>query len=708
MERLRRVWQHMRARSAGRYAIALLLIAAAFALRLALTPWLGTRGGLILCYPAVLAAAWLGGSGPGIFAVAASLGGFVLLLLPRGPFSVNSPEEWFGVGLYALTACAIAVAGGAGRRARDATNQEMERTREILDQMTVGFVVVDRGYRFVFLNARAVQMANLPYEKLIGQDARALFGDATEAMGAIGGVLQRGESREYEMYYPRFDRWYLQRAFPVREGAAVFVMDITDRKRADEEIRESRAVLTRALEAGHMGHWSWDVGSGRVTWSDDLEQAHGLPRGSFGGTFDAFLALVHRDDQVRVQETIAAAFREGTSYDIEYRVPRPDGGVEWIAGTGQVEMREGKPFRMVGLAANVTDRKHAEEGRRLLAAIVSSSEDAVVSKALDGTITSWNRAAERMFGYAAEEAVGRSIRLIMPPDKQDDFLSILDRVRRGERVEHYETLRKTRDGRIIEVALTVSPIHDERGNVVGASKIARDITALKAAERERQRTRDMYLGILGHDLRNPLNTIVASVYTLDRLLPEDARKVLARMARSTQRMSRMIEQLLDFTRARLGEGISLELESADLRDISHAVVEELEAQHPRRIRFDALSVPGKYDADRLAQAVSNVVTNALQHGAPGEPVDVRVLSRNGSGRLEVVNRGARIPDEVRASIFEPFRRAEGSQDSSGLGLGLYIAREIVRAHGGTIEVESGDDLTTFAIELPVGGSSTSS
>jgi PAS domain S-box-containing protein len=484
----------------------------------------------------------------------------------------------------------------------------------------------------------------------------------------------------------------------------VFVIDITDRKRADQEIVESRAVLTRALEAGHMGHWSWDIDSGKVAWSDDLEQAHGIPRGSFGGTFEAFLALVHPDDRVRVQETITAALRDGTRYDIEYRVPRPDGGMEWVAGTGEVEMRDGKPARMSGLATNVTERKRADEERRLLAAIVSSSEDAVVSKALDGTITSWNRAAERIFGYTAEEAVGKSIRLIMPPEKQDDFLGILDRVRRGERVEHYETLRRTKDGRIIEVALTVSPIHDERGNVVGASKIARDITAVKAAERERQRTRDMYLGILGHDLRNPLNTIVASLYTLDRALPEEARKVLPRMARSTQRMSRMIEQLLDFTRARLGDGIRLELEPADLRDISHGVVEELEAQHPQRIRFDGEPVPGRFDPDRLAQAVSNLVTNALQHGTPGQPVDVRVLSRNGNGRLEVVNRGTPIADDVRSMIFEPFRRAEGAQDFTGLGLGLYIAREIVRAHGGTIEVDSAGELTTFAIELPVGGS----
>jgi PAS domain S-box-containing protein len=690
----------MLAHPVGRYGISLALIAAAFGLRLALTPWLGSRGGLILCYPAVLAAAWIGGVGPGILAVVVSLGGFLLLLRPRGPFSVNSPEEWFGVGLYALTACAIAVAGGAGRRARDATQREMERTRDILDQMTVGFVVVDRSWRFVFLNARGVQMANLPYDELIGRDARQLFGDATAAMDAIDAVLQRGESREYEIYYPRFDRWYLQRAFPVREGAAVFVMDITDRKRADQQFRESSAVLARALETGHMGHWSWDIGSGKVEWSADLEDAHGIARGSFGGTFDAYLALVHPDDRGRVRQAIDEAFRDGTRYDIEYRVLHPDGRIQWIAGTGEVEMRDGRPVRMTGLASNVTERKRSDEERQLLASIVSSSEDAVISKALDGTITSWNRAAERMFGWTAEEAVGKSIRLIMSPEKEDDFVGILDRVRRGERVEHYETLRKTKDGRIIDVALTVSPIHDEQGTIVGASKIARDITLIKAAERERQRTRDMYLGILGHDLRNPLNTIVASLYTLDRLVPEDARKILPRMVRSTQRMGRMIEQLLDFTRARLGEGITIDHAQGDLRDISHAVVEELEALHPQRIRFEAQSVPGSYDSDRLAQAFSNLVTNALLHGSPGEPVDVRVLSGNGNGRVEVVNRGAPIPESVRASIFEPFRRAEGSQDSSGLGLGLFIAREIVRAHGGTIDVDSRENVTTFAIEVP--------
>jgi PAS domain S-box-containing protein len=696
-------WRRLWGGRAGRIAMPILLVGLAMAVRASLVPLLASRAPYMFFFPVVLACAWWGGRLSGLTAVAASLFASIWLLQPIGEFAITSLGDSVMTGLFVLVGSAIALAAASAGALRAASQAEAQRTRDILDQMTVGFVVVDRSWRFVFLNAQSVGMAKLPYEKLIGQDARTLFGDATESMQAIEAVLRGGESREYEMYYPRFDRWYLQRAFPVREGAAVFVVDITERKRSEAVINEGREILTRALAAARMGYWSWDVDTGKVTWSENLEELHGQPPRSFRGTLDAFMDLVHPDDRARVQAALRQSLADGSAYEIEFRALRSDGGIEWIFGRGEVEMRGGRPVRLTGLASNVTERKRAEEGRQLLAAIVSSSEDAVISKTLDGTITSWNRAAERIFGYSAEEAVGASIRLIHPPDAEDDFLTILERVRRGERLEAFETIRRRKDGTLIDVALTVSPVHDERGNIVGASKIARDITAAKAAQREQQRTRDMYLGILGHDLRNPLNTIVASLYTLDRLVPQDSRKILPRMARSAQRMSRMIEQLLDFTRARLGEGIPVELDSGDLRDISHSVVEELEALHPHRIRFTAQSVPGCYDGDRLAQAVSNLVTNALLHGAPGQPVDVRVFSRNGHGRLEVVNRGAPIPDAVRSTIFEPFRRAEGSQDSSGLGLGLYIAREIVRAHGGSIEVQSGGDVTTFAIELPVGG-----
>ncbi|HTD51441.1 MAG TPA: PAS domain S-box protein, partial [Thermoanaerobaculia bacterium] len=324
------------------------------------------------------------------------------------------------------------------------------------------------------------------------------------------------------------------------------------RNRAEELIRrerESQRTVDSALDAAQVGYWSWDIATGNLTWSRNLESVHRLPPGSFSGNFEAFLDLVHSEDRKLVREAIDRALSEGKDYDIDFRVVPPGGEVQWINGRGHVVLEHGKPVVMIGIGINVTERREAAGPGRLLAAIVNSSEDAIISKDLQGRILSWNAAAERMFGYHAEDVVGKSIEFLMPPEKTDDYLSILSRIRRGERIQHYETRRRRSDGSLIEVALTVSPIHDESGRVIGSSKIASDLTTIREAQQERERTRELLLGTLGHDLRNPLNAVVASLYYLNKHVPESMQHVVARMFRSCERMTRMIDQLLDFTRA---------------------------------------------------------------------------------------------------------------------------------------------------------------
>jgi PAS domain S-box-containing protein len=363
---------------------------------------------------------------------------------------------------------------------------------------------------------------------------------------------------------------------------------------------------------------------------------------------------------------------------------------------------------MTGLAMNISDRRRAAEAQNLLAAIVDSSGDAILSKDLEGRITSWNAAAERLFGYSAEEIVGKSIQTLLPQERSDDFFAILSRIRRGERVEHYETVRKRKDGSTVELSLTVSPIIDSSGRIVGASKIARDLTARREAEREQQRTRELLLGMLGHDLRNPLNTIVASLYYMEKRVSEPLAHVVGRMTNSTRRMVRLIEQLLDLTRARLGSGISVDPRPTELRRLSLTLIDEIEAQHPHRVRLaDGEEISGTWDPDRLTQVLANLLSNALSHGSPGSLVDVRLAQEDGIARIDVTNRGEPIPESMHETIFEPFRRAgTGSGAASpGLGLGLYIARAIVRAHRGSIELVSRDDETTFTVRLPRDSSS---
>ena len=338
-----------------------------------------------------------------------------------------------------------------------------------------------------------------------------------------------------------------------------------------------------------------------------------------------------------------------------------------------------------------------------LAAIVEWSEDAIILKDLQGRIVEWNRSAERLFGYRREEAIGRSVDMLMPPDRADDWRKILERMLNGERIAHFETRRMARDGRILDVSLTVSPVRDREGRIVGASKVVRDVTAEREASRESEKTRELFLGMLSHDLQNPLSTINVSVHTLRRHASEADQKVLARISNSAGRMSRMIDQLLDITRSRLGPGIPIHPEDADLHRICQTVADEFEVLHPGRIRVSADGdLRGLWDSDRLTEVLSNLVANAFKYGTPEEKVAIGASTSGKHVLLEVTNQGPEIPESLLPTIFDPFQRGaiDHHRGTGGLGLGLYIAREIVCAHRGEITVRSGAGETTFSVRLP--------
>ena len=348
--------------------------------------------------------------------------------------------------------------------------------------------------------------------------------------------------------------------------------------------------------------------------------------------------------------------------------------------------------------------RESEQSMRRLAAIVESSEDAIVGKDLSGRIVDWNRSAERLFGYSKEEALGRSIEMLMPPDRVDDWRQILNRVVNGERVEHFETQRRARDGRILNVSLTVSPVRDAEGRIVGAAKIARDVTAEREAQSENEKTRELFIGTLSHDLQNPLNAIKVTLHTLRRHAPEADQRAIARIANSADRMSRMIDQLMDLTKSRLGGGIPIHPQSADLTVICQTVTDEFEALHPGRTRLSMEGdLTGHWDSDRLAQVLTNLLSNAFRYGAPEGPVAISAKNCGPSIVVEVTNQGPEIPASFILLIFDPFRRGpfEANRGVTGLGLGLYIVREIVHAHQGEITARSSPtEGTTFTVRLP--------
>jgi PAS domain S-box-containing protein len=264
-----------------------------------------------------------------------------------------------------------------------------------------------------------------------------------------------------------------------------------------------------------------------------------------------------------------------------------------------------------------------------------------------------------------------------------------------------------RDGAYVWMAVRGAPVLDGDGNVVEWIGTNVDITARKDAEAAREqslRFAEEFVGVLGHDLRNPLGAVRMSAELMrGKLMPGQDGKPLERILSSTDRMARMVAQLLDLTRSRLGGGIVLDRRSVDLREVTIAVVEEARAAHPEcDIRVNAPeSVVGHWDPDRLAQVASNLVGNAVQHGDSRCPIEVKVAAHDEhQAVLEVRNCSGVIPAEQRATLFEPFRSGTRS-NQKGLGLGLYITRQIVLAHGGTIDVESTARLgTCFRVRLP--------
>jgi PAS domain S-box-containing protein len=329
------------------------------------------------------------------------------------------------------------------------------------------------------------------------------------------------------------------------------------------------------------------------------------------------------------------------------------------------------------------------------------------------TITYSNRRAEevlgrKLAGYA--EPISHLELTAWRPDGTivDPNRILIARVLSGEGRVREDLALVRGDGSILQTRAAAVPMSDEHGRLASILLTFDDATDEWRARTEREaneRFRELFIGILGHDLRSPLSVLVVDANALqlsDGLGPNERRKV-DRIASSASRMSRMVAQILDFTRARMGEGIPIDRQPMGLHDLVRNVVAE--SVPPKDAARVALAFEGNgigdWDADRLAQVVSNLVGNALTHGAQNGVVHVSVRDEPACVRLAVHNEGRPIPEDLRRVIFDPFRRAATTQRTGGLGLGLYIAQKIVQAHGGTLTVESTAERgTTFTAVLP--------
>ncbi|HEY5239628.1 MAG TPA: PAS domain S-box protein [Rhizomicrobium sp.] len=387
-------------------------------------------------------------------------------------------------------------------------------------------------------------------------------------------------------------------------------------------------------------------------------------------------------------------------------------------GEGRVEDRR----IFVGILHDLTAIRAAAEGhekiQRELAAIVSSSEDAIISKTLDGVITSWNAGAERIFGYMAQEMIGQPIALLFPDDRLAEENLIVAQLKAGQFIQHYETVRRRRDGTDIDVSLSVSPLYDEEGRVVGASKIARDITERKATEaRLRELQSEMAhvsrLSAMGqlssglaHELNQPLTATANYINTARKLLEtgapsEKLAPLLGKASDQIQRAGQIIRRLREFVEKR-----QVSRSPEDINDVvEDAVALSLVASSDVNVELETSLAPNlppvMMDRVQIQQVLVNLIRNAIEamQGMPAKKIVVSTRAGDAHVDVAVADTGPGIPDDVAQRLFQPFVTTK----STGMGIGLMICRSIMEAHGGNLSMtrrpEGG---TIFRFQLPVG------
>ena len=349
-----------------------------------------------------------------------------------------------------------------------------------------------------------------------------------------------------------------------------------------------------------------------------------------------------------------------------------------------------------------------------LAAIVESSDDIIVSKSLDGIIRSWNRGAEQILGYTADEVIGKHVSMLMPLENLEDTDKILRSIRLGEKVDHYETKRRTKNGGIIDVSLTVSPIRDGSGRIVGASKVGRDITAQKSVEAERQRAehrKDEFLAMLSHELRNPIGAFSNCIQLVqDAQQPESLPQYCDVIQRQVSQLTHLVDDLLDVSR--IGQGkIALRRTTVDLSAVMGRAAEQVQpliAEKHHRLIISFPDHPVRFVADptRIEQILGNLLTNAAKYTEPGGSIRFSAVSEGDEIVFRIRDTGIGIPAEMLPEVFGLFTQIAATADRSqgGLGIGLTLVRRLVEMHGGTVTAasEGKGQGSEFTVRLPVG------
>jgi len=687
---------------------------------------------------AVLLSAWYGGRGPGLLALAVCATASLYLFIPPAHTFEIAREHVLPFSIFIALCLAVSEFSASRKRiqAQLQTRQEMLQ----LAQVAARAVAFDW-----YIGAREKENRWSPeLEAMYGLD-RGTFDSTFEGWKklihpddwpgvkiALKRAHESGDvAAEYRIIYRDGSvHWLRAKGCMLfdRKGRPQrmlgFMTDITDWQHLVEELRASeerfRTLVDRATDAFFLlDEQLLIVDVNRQTCE------------SLGWTREELIGMHPRQFDIGLDEPsierLSQRAREGGIITFETRHRSKDGTV-FPVEIRTATFKKGPELFYLALARDISERKQAEERKANLAAIVESSDDAIIGKDLNGIITSWNAGAERIFGYAAQEVIGQPVTILVPPGRIDEERDILQRIRHGERVHHIETVRRRKDGTLVDISLAVSPIIDERGNAVGASKVARDISERKRAEhalREKEDALEMArtelarvsrLTTLGeltasiaHEVGQPLGAMVASAGACARWLAADppamaeGRAALDNIVADGKRAREVI--------ARIRALAKRETPRKDWLDINEeimgvlALMEHELRSHSIALRTDLSGTLRCVAGDRvqLQQVLLNLIVNAIEamsaiHDRARELVIVSRLDDSDAVLVEVRDSGSGLDVQDAEQVFEAFYTTK----TGGIGIGLSISRSIIEAHGGRLSAGANAPYgAVFCFSLPV-------
>jgi PAS domain S-box-containing protein len=603
------------------------------------------------------------------------------------------------------------------REGEEALREAQSQLQLIADTIAVGVARCSSECRYLWVNPTHARWLKREPEQIVGSSIADILGPA--GYQAIVPYVERvlsGERVEYEakvdfqgpgpvwihaIYLPTFG------SDGQPDGWVAVVTDVTERKRVESKLQESETKFSKAFQAAPALISISSLNESRyLDVNEEFLRTLEFERDEVVGhtAWELGIWVTSAD-----RELLARMLRDNQKVrDFETHLRKKSGArLPGLLSMEIIEI-EGEEC-LLTITRDISDLRKAEEERTRLAMIVESSDDAIIGKTLEGTITSWNKGAERIYGYTAQEVKGKPISLLAPPHFPDEIPQILRKMRQGELIKRLETTRVRKDGTWIPVSLTISPIWDENGSIVGASTIARDVSERKGAEQEIARlnadlqaralelegaNRDLeaFNYTVAHDLRQPLTVINSYCQAIDTLcgggLNTECRDYVQGVYDGALRMNRLIEALLDFSRLAHAE---LRRETVDLSALAREVADEMRLAEPGRhveLRIaDGIIAFG--DPNLLRVVLHNLLGNAWKYTGRRENAIVEFAARReeGSTVYLVRDNGSGFDSAHAGRIFDPFQRLPGSEEFRGFGVGLATVARIIGRHGGKVWAE---------------------